>query len=108
AAARSFNALVDWFLPPALRDASPDYVRRAKLCIAYNLTVPLWCPGFGVLLWALGYPAIGGIVLGAGLITPLPLYLLRRTGSLVRTGNVTAASMSIVTAVCTWMEGGLG
>jgi signal transduction histidine kinase len=106
--ARSFNALVEWFLPPALRTGSPDTVRRAKLCVAYNLAVPLWAPGFGVLLWMLGYPLIGAIIFGASLLTPLPLLVLRRTGSLVLTGNVIASIMSLVTVVCTWLEGGLG
>ena len=106
--ARSLNALVEWFLPPALRSGNPDIVRRAKLCVAYNLAVPLWAPGFGVLLWTLGYPLIGLIILGASLLTPLPLLVLRRTGSLVLTGNVIASIMSVVTVTCTWLEGGLG
>jgi signal transduction histidine kinase len=106
--ARSLNALVEWFLPPALRGGSPDTIRRAKLCIAYNLAVPVWAPAFAVLLWRLGYPVIGAIIFGASLLTPLPLLVLRRTGSLVLTGNVIASIMSVVTVVCTWLEGGLG
>jgi len=105
---RSFSALVEWFLPPALRAASPDTVRRAKLCIAYNLTVPLWAFAFGVLLWKLGQPLIGGVVFGATFLTPLPLWVLHRTGSLVLTGNVIAFFMSAATIYCTWLEGGLG
>jgi signal transduction histidine kinase/CheY-like chemotaxis protein len=104
----AFGALVEWFLPPALRDANPDTVRRAKLCVAYNLAVPIWAPGFGVLLWVLGQPLIGAIIFGASLLTPLPLIVLRRTGSLVLTGNVIASIMSVVTVICTWLEGGLG
>jgi signal transduction histidine kinase/CheY-like chemotaxis protein len=104
----ALGALVEWFLPPALRDASPDTLRRAKLCVAYNLAVPIWAPGFGILLWVLGQPLIGAIILGASLLTPLPLIVLRRTGSLVLTGNVIASVMSVVTVICTWLEGGLG
>jgi len=104
----ALTTLVEWFLPPALRDANPDTVRRAKLCVAYNLAVPIWAPGFGVLLWVLGQPLIGAIILGASLLTPLPLIVLRRTGSLVLTGNVIASIMSVVTVICTWLEGGLG
>jgi signal transduction histidine kinase len=99
---------VEWFLPPALRTASPDVVRRAKLCIAYNLTVPLWAFAFGLLLWSLGQPLIGGIVFAATFLTPLPFWVLHRTGSLVLTGNVIAFFMSLGTISCTWLEGGLG
>jgi signal transduction histidine kinase/CheY-like chemotaxis protein len=106
--ARAVTALVEWFMPPDLRAADPDTFRRAKLCIAYNLAVPLWAPGFGVLLWAVGLPLIGAIVFGATLLTPLPLWVLRRTGSLVLTGNLIAAIMSLITGYCTWLEGGLG
>ena len=66
--ARSFNALVEWFLPPALRTGSPDTVRRAKLCVAYNLAVPLWAPGFAVLQRTLG-EVFPGIVVAPNILS---------------------------------------
>jgi hypothetical protein len=95
-AIRLLNDLVEWFLPPALRAGDPDIRRRAKLCIAYNLAVPVWAPGFAALLWAIDQPLIAAIILGASLLTPAPLLLLRSTGSLTLTGFI-AAVMSVTT-----------
>jgi signal transduction histidine kinase/ActR/RegA family two-component response regulator len=100
--------LVLWFLPPALREANPDVVRRAKLCVAYNLTVPLWGPGFAVLLWALGQPTIAAIIAVGVVLAPAPLFVVRQTGSLVLAGNAMAALGAFLIVSCTWLEGGLG
>jgi signal transduction histidine kinase len=104
----SLDALVLWFLPPELQRAEADTLRRAKLCAVYNLTVPLWGPGFAVLLWALGQPIIGTII-GVGTICSVgPLFVLRRTGSLALTGNLMSALGALLIVSCAWLEGGLG
>ena len=104
----SLDALVLWFLPPELQRAEADTLRRAKLCAVYNLTVPLWGPGFAVLLWALGQPVIGTII-GVGTICSVgPLFVLRRTGSLTLAGNLMSALGALLIVSCAWLEGGLG
>jgi two-component system sensor histidine kinase/response regulator len=105
---KPFVALVLWFLPPHLQHADADTVRRAKLCVIYNLTVPVWGPGFAVLLWMLGQPVIGAII-GIGTVASIgPLFVLRRTGSLAVTGNIMAGLGAFLIVVCAWLEGGLG
>ena len=105
---KAANALMLWFLPPALREADPDILRRAKLCVAYNLTVPLWGPAFAVLLWALGQPVIAAIIAATTFATAIPLLTLRKTGSLTLAGNLMSAIMFVGIVACTWLEGGLG
>jgi signal transduction histidine kinase/CheY-like chemotaxis protein len=103
-----FATLVLWFLPPGLREANPDVLRRAKLCVAYNLTVPLWGPGFALLLWAIGQPTIATIIAVGVVVAVAPLFILRHTGSLVIVGNAMAALGAFLIVTCAWLEGGLG
>jgi signal transduction histidine kinase/CheY-like chemotaxis protein len=100
--------LVLWFLPPSLRDAEADTLRRAKLCAVYNLTVPLWGPGFALLLWLLDQPMIAAIIAGGTIGSVGSLLVLRRTGSLVLAGNLMAAEGAFLIVLCAWLEGGLG
>jgi signal transduction histidine kinase/CheY-like chemotaxis protein len=104
----SIDALVQRFLPPMLRDAETDVLRRAKVCILFTLSIAIWGPGFAVFLWAMGLPLIGSAVGLATLVTPVPLLALRRTGSLALTGHFIAAITYVMIVGCTWLEGGLG
>jgi signal transduction histidine kinase/DNA-binding response OmpR family regulator len=84
----------------------PIALRRAKLCIAYNLTVPLWGPGFVVFLWFLGLPTIA-LLVGAGtLLSIVPLEILRRSGSLELAGHTIAAYGAVLIGTAAWLEGG--
>jgi signal transduction histidine kinase/CheY-like chemotaxis protein len=106
----SFDRLVLRFVPPHLLEpgADADELRRAKLCVVYNLTVPLWGPGFAILLWMLGLRAIGALV-GAGTVcAALPLVVLRRSGSLRLAGHVVAAYGALLIVTAAWLEGGPG
>jgi signal transduction histidine kinase/DNA-binding response OmpR family regulator len=106
----AFDRLVLRFVPePFLREgADPDALRRARLCIAYNLTVPLWGPGFVVFLWYLGLHSVA-LLVGAGVVfAVLPLELFRRTGSLVLAGHGIAAYGAFLIITAAWLEGGPG
>jgi signal transduction histidine kinase/CheY-like chemotaxis protein len=104
---RAFEAAVSWCLPEELRQADADTFRRAKLCATYNLTVPLWGPGFVVLLWLMGQHAIA-LAIAAGLsLTVVPLVLLRTTGSLTLAANTMSGGCALGLVICAWLEGGL-
>ena len=104
----TLTSLVLWFVPPRLQIGDPDTLRRAKLCVVYNLTVPLWGPGFAWLLWHFDEPAIATII-GLGTVCSIvPLFVLRQTGSLPLVGNLMAGLAAILIVGCAWLEGGVG
>jgi len=90
-----------------MRDADPDTIRRAKLCVTYTITVPLWGPGFVWLLWRIGQPQIAAIIGGGMILALLPLILLRTTGSLPWSGSAMAGVAAILMVSTAWLEGGL-
>ena len=105
---RSFDTLISWFLPESILREEPDVLRRAKLSVAYNLTVPLWGPPFAVFLWKLEQPVVATLV-GVGTVCAwIPLVVLRRTGSLVAMGHLLAAYGTGLVVGAAWLEGGLG
>lgn len=104
---QAIEALILWFLPPQMREADADTLRRAKLCVIYTITVPLWGPGFVCLLWWIGHPRIAAII-GCGMsLALLPLIALRTTGSLPLAGSAMAAVAALLMVSAAWLEGGL-
>ncbi|MFN8544670.1 MAG: ATP-binding protein [Candidatus Binatia bacterium] len=102
----SWSALVRYFIPRELQEADANTFRRAKLCVAYNLTVPLWGPAFVPVLWWIGMHGLA-VILGVGtMLSALPLFILRWTGSLLLTGNVMSAYGATLVIGAAAAEGG--
>jgi signal transduction histidine kinase len=104
---QTWNRCLLWFVPPSLRDADADTLRRAKLCVGYAFTVPVWGPILAWLLWWIGQNAVAGAIAMATACTIAPLLLLRTTGSLALTAHVIAGATAAFTILCSWLEGGL-
>ena len=90
-----------------MREADADTIRRAKLCVAYTLTVVLWGPGFVWLLWRIEQPEIAGIICGGMPLAVLPLIALRTTASLPLAGSAMAGVAALLMVSTAWLEGGL-
>ncbi len=90
-----------------MRDADADTIRRAKLCVSYTITVPLWGPGFVWLLWQIDQREIASIIGGGMPLAILPLVALRTTGSLPLAGSAMAAVAALLMVTTAWLEGGL-
>jgi len=104
---QTWNRCLLWFVPPSLRDADADTLRRAKLCVGYTFTVPVWGPILAWLLWWSGQTAVAGAIAISTVCTVVPLLLLRATGSLALTAHVIAGVTAAFTILCSWLEGGL-
>jgi signal transduction histidine kinase/CheY-like chemotaxis protein len=104
---RALDRIVSRLLHPSLRAADADSLARARLCVAYNLTMPIWALGFATLLWAFHEPVLAAVIAGSVVCVIVPLVALRVTASLAFAGHMMAATSGLVIAACAWLEGGL-
>src|SRR5262245_55178309 len=84
------QSILMWFLPESLRHAETDTLRRAKLCIGYNLMSAPWGPCFAIATAALGQWNLAALAGISGLAPFIPLFALRQTGSLNLAANLSA------------------
>jgi len=90
---------IDWFLPPHARTADVDFLRRARLVVAFAWTLVTLAVVFAVIhFFADSLICVG--VMGAGVVVGvLSLCTMRRTGSCVVTGNLIVAAFFVVLTV---------
>ncbi|MFN7955005.1 MAG: response regulator [bacterium] len=104
---RGWFALVDRVLPPRLRDADPESLRKARLLVSFWLAMEAWVPPLLILLPLLGMGWVVSVLLVsavAGFVTPT---LLRRTASVTIAGNYFTACLFAFVTYFALRSGGL-
>ena len=98
--------VIDWFIPPRIRDGDIELLRRARLAVTIGSLLILLAIAYAVILFLLDSP-IGAAVLatGAGMIAG-GLFIMRQTGSSFIAGNlITATFFGVLTALACRLGG---
>lgn len=101
--------LVDFFIPPSLKQADVETSRRAKLVVIFSFAVSIWAPVYGaVYAFVLDLPLAGFAILMAGLGGSLVPLVLRFTGKIHWAGNLLTFHLYWILSYTAYYSGGQG
>ena len=97
---------IDAFIPSHTRDADVDEVRRARLTVAFVWTLIVLAIPFGIFHISANSPVCAAVI-GVGAIAGSGcLFVIRRTGLCVLTGNLATLIFFSVLTILTYRMGG--
>lgn len=98
--------VIDWFIPEKVRSSDVDHLRRARLAVTFAGTLTLVAVPFCA-FHILVHSTFCATAIGVGICVGLGcLYTMRRTGSWILTGNLSAATVfGVLTVLAAHLEG---
>ncbi len=101
--------VIEYFVPPALRQADAETKRRANLVVFFAFAVSFWAPVYGaVYAFVLELPVVGFAILLAGVGGAVVPILLRFTGRINLAGNLLTFHLFWILSYAAWYSGGQG
>lgn len=102
----ALERVLEWSIPPSLHAQSSHFLRRAQFIGRFTLALCFWGPVFALVYAVFGSPGAAWAIVLATTCGLLTLPLLRRTGSLLLTGNWICLQLYWVLAAIALFTGG--